>query len=258
MSKGSDLLKTRWLGRKDNKKKEKAKEKILLEMDSLLELSRHSILSKLNNSKDFAEYIKNQEDKEWNKTDFDKLEKEWKDKKMGVRISLFINNELRGCSGLLKSINNVYEDTIKHSIDASFSDNRFPPISWKDFKKIEIEVSLIDEDESLIKYRDPMELCLILDKQKDKGVLIRHPNGRQAYFLPDTWDLIPDPAMLLSSLCNNAGLPPASWRGEKRLWPQKMTEKKRNLYTGKVIQPEEYSGVRVYSLDVETVCGKGK
>tara|TARA_B100000287_G_C20630010_1_gene779412 strand:- start:68 stop:844 length:777 start_codon:yes stop_codon:yes gene_type:complete len=258
MSKGSDLLKSRWLSRKGNKSEKDKSEKLLLSMDSLLQLSRHSILSKLNGSKSFTEYVEEQKQKEWNDVDFESIEKIWKNEKMGVRVSIFINNELRGCSGLLKSSKNVYEDIIEHSINAGFSDERFPPLTWKDFKRIELEVSLIDEEEVLIEYKDPIELCMILDRQKDSGVLIRHPKGRQAYYLPDTWDLIPDPAMLLSSLCVNAGLPSASWRGEKRLWPRKIKEKKRDLYTGKIIEPEEFSGVSIYSLNVKTTCGKGK
>ena len=121
-----------------------------------------------------------------------------------------------------------------------------------------IEVTLIDEEEYPIEYNDPLELCMILEKDKEKGVLVRHPKGKFAYELPDTWDLIPDPAMFLSSLCVNAGLPSASWRGEKRLWPRKITEKKRNLYTGKVVEPEEFSGVSIYHLKVISTVGDGK
>ncbi len=258
MSKGSELLKKRWLGRKSEQDREQKEKKLVKSMDSLVELARHSILSILNGSESFDEYIKKEVKKEWNKTDFDKIKKTWSDLESGIRITLFVNNEFRGSYGTLKAEKNVYDDTITYAKKASFEDNRFPPLNWKEFKKLLIEVTLIDEEEYPIEYKDPLELCMILEKDKEKGVLVRHPKGKFAYELPDTWDLIPDPAMFLTTICGNAGLPASAWRGEKRLWPQKIKDKKRNLYTGEVIQPETFSGVEIYHLKVISACGNGK
>ena len=116
---------------------------------------------------------------------------------------------------------------------------------------------LVDKKTYPIEYKDPMELSMILEKNKDKGVLVKKDN-KSSYFLQDTWEQIPDPSMFLSSLCRNAGLQPSAWRGEKRLWPQKHTELKRNLYTGKIIQPEEYSGISIEWLQVKGYQGDGK
>jgi len=257
-SESSKLLKSRWLGRKEVRDKVKEEERFVKSMDSLVELARHSITSNLNGSKNFEEYVETQIKKEWNTTNFDKIKNMWGSEKLGVRISLFVDNEFRGSFGSIKSIENVYDDVISHSIKACIEDDRFPPVTWKEFKKLLIEVTLVDDDEIPIEYKDPLELCMILERDREKGVLIRHPKGTFAYHLPDTWDLIPDPAMFLTTLCSNAKLPPSAWRGESRLWPQKVTERKRNLYTGEVIEPEEYTGISIYHLNVRSTVGDGK
>ena len=64
MGKGSELLKQRWLGRKDEEDREQKEKKLVKSMDSLVELSRHSILSKLNGSKNFEEYVTSEEKKD--------------------------------------------------------------------------------------------------------------------------------------------------------------------------------------------------
>ena len=92
-SESSKLLKSRWLGRKEVRDKVKEEERFVKSMDSLVELARHSITSNLNGSKNFEEYVENQIKKEWNTTNFDKIKNMWGSEKLGVRISLFVDNE---------------------------------------------------------------------------------------------------------------------------------------------------------------------
>ena len=245
-------LKERFLA---NKSDEKQEQRLQRSRERLLFLSRHSINAGLQGLT-FEEYSDKNFDKK--SSPFNVIKKEWgnvKDK--GVRVVLYSKRELQGSYGTLKSTDNVYEDVINFSRISAFNDERFPPITNNGFKSLSISIFLVDDKEELIVYNDPLELTMLLKNTKHKGVLIRKDN-KQSYFLPDAWDLIPDPGMFLSSLCVNASLPSAAWKGEKRVWPQKIKERKRDLYSGKIIEPEEYSGIDVYQLNVDIINGTGK
>ena len=236
------------------KKKSIKKDTTVSQIEQLAFLARHSILSILNGNKNFDEYL----GKEFtDKKPFQLIEKTWGKQSSGICVSLYVHDEFRGSYVDRNAEGNIYDTIIDFSQKAAFEDNRFPPLNKKEFKSMTIEIMVVDKKSYPIEYKDPMELSMILEKNKDKGVLVKKDN-KSSYFLPDTWEQIPDPSMFLSSLCRNAGLQPSAWRGEKRLWPQKHTELKRNLYTGKIIQPEEYSGISIEWLQVKGYQGDGK
>ena len=234
-------LKKRFFDKRARKERQEKQQHI--SQESLLVLARHSIQTAINGTGlDEALLLD--------------IKKVWGSINKGVRISIYVGNKFCGSYGELKSNKNVYDDVINFSTKASFEDNRFPPLTTENFKNLDIEIFLIEEAEVPIEYNDPLEFTMLLGKHKDMGLVIRK-DKKESYYLPDTWDMIPDPSMFISSLCVNAGLPASAWRGEKRLWPQKVTERKRDLYTGKVIEPEEYAGIDILGLDVIRIRGKG-
>ena len=236
------------------KKKPIKKDTSVSNIEQLAFLARHSILSVLSGVKDFDEYL----GKEFiDKQPFQLIEKTWGNQSSGICISLYVHDEFRGSWLDRSAEGNIYDTILDFSKKAAFEDNRFPPLNKKEFKSMTIEIMLVDKESYPIEYKDPIELTMILERNKDKGVLVTKQN-KTSYFLPDTWEHIPNPAMFLSSLCKNAGLQPSAWRGEKRLWPQKLTDKRRDLYTGKIIEPEEYSGVDIEFLQVKGYQGDGK
>ena len=246
MAKKQSLLKSRWLGRK------KVEEDAKYTEDSLLFIVRHSILAGLQ-SKTLDEYIK-----EKYPTDkrFSKIKKDWESTKCGVRVSLFKDGDLRGSTGSITSKNNVYDDIVEYARQSAFNDERFPTILGKEFGKITFEVFLIENDMIPVSYNDPMELLVLLEKSKDMGVMVKK-DKKTSYFLSDTWEQIPEPGLFMSSLCLSADLPASSWRGQKRLWPGKRTELRRNLYTGKVVKPEEWGKLEVFHIPCLRIKGQG-
>ena len=250
MAKKEGLLKTRWLGRKKTRDEEKAKVRNL--KDSILFIVRHSILAGLQ-SKSLEDYIKTYPD---NKV-FEEIEKTFKKDTRGVRVSLYLNGNLRGSKGSLTSNNNLYDDLVEYSRTAAFNDERFPMLKGREFKGIEFDIFLIEADRIPITYKDPMELLVLLDKQKDMGVMVKRKT-KQSHFLPDTWEQIPDPGMFISSLCTSADLPSSIWRGGTRLWPSKIKERRRDLYTGKIVEPKLNSDIDVYHIPVQRIKGRGK
>tara|TARA_Y100000593_G_scaffold84466_1_gene159960 strand:- start:499 stop:1263 length:765 start_codon:yes stop_codon:yes gene_type:complete len=245
--------------RKERIKKDKEVnrlKRVRIEQNKLLELAKHTIIAELSNLS-FDKYVKQKfgvkEGKKVKTNKFDSMLKYWGKTTKGVTVSIFIGNEFRGSNGSVKSIKNVYDDVIDFTYKTAFNDIRFPRLKKKDFDKgIRIEIYLTDHKETPIYYNDPLELLILLDKSKNDGFLVRR-GSKEDYYLPDTWREIPNPSMFISSLCNKAGLPPGSWKGESRLWPGKTKVRRQNLYTGEVIEQET---IGIYSLKVDSIIGK--
>ena len=243
---GSGLLKSRWLGRKKTRDEEKFTEQ------SLIFLIRHTILAGLQ-YKYLDEYV---QEKYPTDKRFPKIKKQWSDVKVGIRVSIYKNGNLRGSKGSLESKTNVYDDVLEYTKTAAFKDERFPKINGKEFRYLEFEVTIIENERIPIEYKDPMELLVILGKSKDMGVMVKK-DKKSSYFLSDTWDLIPEPGMFMSSLCLSADLPASSWRGQKRIWPSKRTELRRDLYTGKIVKPSEWGRLEVLHIPCMRIKGRG-
>ena len=231
------------------KQQEREEEKLVESRKDLLFISKHSILSALKH-KTLDEYITLLSDQK--QREFSRIKKQWTDVELGVSVSLLNNNMFCGNYGELKCKGNVYDDVVEFSRKAAFEDNRFPPITEKDYDNLTQEIFLIDDEEYPLTYNDPTELLILLNQVKDMGLIVRK-DKKEAYYLPDVWEQIPDPGMFISSLCKSADMPASAWRGDKRIWPKKSTQSKMNLYTGEIIPPEEFSGIDIYMLAVQRI-----
>ena len=73
------------------------------------------------------------------------LEKECQDVHRGVFVSLFMNNNLRGCIGLFES-NHSLHDTIIYCVgQAALHDTRFRPVQRWELTDVVIELSILSE-----------------------------------------------------------------------------------------------------------------
>jgi AmmeMemoRadiSam system protein A len=104
----------------------------------------------------------------------------------------------------------LIEGVRQNSINAAFKDPRFPPLSRDEFDRIKIEVSVLTEPVPL-EHAGGSDLLEKLQPGLD-GVIIRK-GGRQATFLPQVWEQLPDKEKFLSHLCLKAGLPGDAWMG---------------------------------------------
>lgn len=127
---------------------------------------------------------------------------------MGAFVTLTKNGSLRGCIGHLVAKEPLIEGIRQNSINAAFKDPRFPPLSKDEFDRIKIEVSVLTEPLPL-EHSGGRDLLEKLQPKVD-GVIIRR-GGRQATFLPQVWEQLPDKEKFLSHLCLKAGLPADAW-----------------------------------------------
>lgn len=118
-------------------------------------------------------------------------------------VTLNINGNLRGCIGSLLPQRALFEDIVYNAKAAAFKDPRFPPLSQDEFKKIEIEISILTIPTPL-SYKDTSDL-------KDKlkigidGVILKD-GPYQATFLPSVWEQLPSFELFFAHLCQKAGL----------------------------------------------------
>ena len=122
-----------------------------------------------------------------------------------VTINKKPNDALRGCIGSLVAHRPLYEDIIYNAKTAALNDPRFKPLSPEELDDIKVEVSILSETEE-VHYTDIEDLKRKIRPYKD-GVVLKHGN-RQATYLPQVWEDLPNFDLFFASLCQKAGLAP--------------------------------------------------
>lgn len=124
-------------------------------------------------------------------------------------VTLTCKGNLRGCLGSLKAQFPLAEDVSRHAIAAATCDPRFPPLIAKELPYTVIEISALDPPIPLI-YDNPLDIPKLLRPGED-GVMLKE-GPRHATFLPQVWEMVPDPVLFLNMLCLKAHLPKDSWQ----------------------------------------------
>lgn len=124
-------------------------------------------------------------------------------------VTLKKQGHLRGCIGSLVTDTPLRENVRQNAIHAAFHDPRFPPLTRKEFDRIDIEVSILTAPAAL-SYTDSDDLLERLRPGND-GVILRKGHA-SATFLPQVWKQLPRCQDFLSHLCLKAGLAAQAWR----------------------------------------------
>ncbi|QOG12521.1 AmmeMemoRadiSam system protein A [Arcobacter sp. FWKO B] len=125
------------------------------------------------------------------------------DKPCATFVTLTLNGHLRGCIGSLIAHRTLLNDLVHNARSAAFEDPRFEPLSYDEFKIVDVEVSLLTEPVE-IKYSDTYDLKSKVQKGVD-GIIIKD-GGYQATFLPQVWESLPTFEAFFQALCQKAGL----------------------------------------------------
>lgn len=129
--------------------------------------------------------------------------------KRGVFVSLHINEALRGCIGYIEPIKTIYDGVKENALNAAFRDPRFLPLSENEQKEIKIEISVLSKPEKL----DFLDSQGLLEKLRPgvDGVILAK-GSRQATFLPQVWEMLPNKIVFLEQLSIKAGLKKDGWK----------------------------------------------
>lgn len=130
--------------------------------------------------------------------------------KRAVFVTLNKRGQLRGCIGCLTGTESIVAGIKRHSQNAAFNDYRFSPVTREEIPELEIDISVLTEPEHL-PYTDSEDLVNKL-RPKIDGVILKHPSGNSATFLPQVWDQLPATSHFLGHLCRKAGLHETEWR----------------------------------------------
>lgn len=136
-------------------------------------------------------------------------------------VTLTTHGQLRGCIGTLQARRPLGKDVALNAKAAAFQDDRFEPLSHREYPNLEIEVSVLSPLEELA--FDGQDQLLSLLRPGVDGLLLEY-EGWRGTFLPQVWAQLPDPAVFLAHLKQKAGLPPKFWDDDIRVSRYTVTE----------------------------------
>jgi AmmeMemoRadiSam system protein A len=126
----------------------------------------------------------------------------------GTFVTLLVGGALNGCIGTLEPIEPLAEAVNRLAWEAAFRDPRLPALTWDDYPRLTIKISVLSPLEPLPPMTED-ELLAALRPGVD-GLLIE-AGGRRATFLPAVWEQVDTPRSFLSQLQLKAGMRPGSW-----------------------------------------------
>ena len=130
--------------------------------------------------------------------------------KKGTFVTLWKNNELRGCIGNLESEKPIYQSVIDNCLASALLDPRFTTLKSNELDDIKIEISILSELKKLPNFTDYTSFLKYLNKYKP-GLLIKK-GTYQATFLPQVWEDLNSAELFISLLCEKAGLEKDEWK----------------------------------------------
>jgi hypothetical protein len=139
---------------------------------------------------------------------------EWLDEPGATFVTLTCAGALRGCIGSLVAERPLRTDVENNALAAAFSDPRFPPLSKREYRAIEVEVSLLSPMQPVTVESETHAMTLL--RPGVDGVLLEY-GRRRGTFLPQAWEQLPEPRAFLAHLKQKAGLPADFWADEVRL-----------------------------------------
>jgi AmmeMemoRadiSam system protein A len=139
---------------------------------------------------------------------------EWLNEPGATFVTLTCAGALRGCIGSLVAERPLRTDVESNALAAAFSDPRFAPVSAREYREIEVEVSLLSPMQPVTVESETHALTLL--RPGVDGVLLEY-GRRRGTFLPQVWEQLPEPRAFLAHLKQKAGLPADFWAEEIRL-----------------------------------------
>jgi AmmeMemoRadiSam system protein B/AmmeMemoRadiSam system protein A len=122
----------------------------------------------------------------------------------GAFVTINKKGSLRGCIGHIKGVKPLYKSVEEMAAAAAFQDPRFPPVTKKELKDLEIEISVLTPFEQIT---DTSEIevgkhGIYMERGFYSGLLL--PQVATEY----GWDR----ETFLEHTCRKAGLPPDAWK----------------------------------------------
>ncbi len=130
--------------------------------------------------------------------------------KQGLFVCLTIKGELRGCIGITEGIKSIREVIKEMSIEASFHDPRFPPITKNELKDISIEISILYPLEAVENFSEivPGKHGLVMERGYQKGLLLPQVAVEHGW----------DREEFMNQTCRKAGMENFCWENDAKVY----------------------------------------
>lgn len=123
-------------------------------------------------------------------------------------VTIKLHGQLRGCMGSLSSKQPLIENIARNAYNAAFEDPRFQPLTATEFLDIEIEVSVLSDQQIL---HCETEQALVQQLVPGRDGLILDDGKHCATFLPAVWEQLPTAQQFVAQLKLKAGLEAEQW-----------------------------------------------
>lgn len=130
--------------------------------------------------------------------------------KQGVFVTLHKNNDLRGCIGFPMPVYPLNMAIVESARSAAFHDPRFPPVTEKELKDIEIEISVLTVPEE-IKVSHPSDYKKKIKIGRD-GLIINGAFGSGLLLPQVATENNFNVEAFLNCLCQKAGMSFNCWK----------------------------------------------
>jgi AmmeMemoRadiSam system protein A len=130
-------------------------------------------------------------------------------------VTLYQGDTLRGCVGTSNAHRPLVVDVAANAYAAAFSDSRFSRLEHREFSGLAFQVSLLTEPCPLA-FEDEPSLLSQLRPHIDGVVL--DCDGKQALFLPQVWEKLPDAKEFIDQLKLKAGCNTDFWSPSVKAW----------------------------------------
>lgn len=125
------------------------------------------------------------------------------------------DGQLRGCTGSLDHGEPLIVNVLKSTIRAAAADPRFKRVSPEEAASLNVGISILSHERPIAV---DSEQALIDSLRPDHDGLIIRDQGRDALFLPQVWEALPDPRAFVRHLKTKAGLPADHWSPTVQAW----------------------------------------
>jgi AmmeMemoRadiSam system protein B/AmmeMemoRadiSam system protein A len=127
------------------------------------------------------------------------------------------DGQLRGCAGSLEEGEPLIVNLMKSTIRSAAADPRFPRVAVGEAAALGVSISILSH-QRLLPAASEQALIDGLRAGQD-GLIIRdRERGRDALFLPEVWEALPDPREFVRQLKAKAGLPADYWSPGLQAW----------------------------------------
>jgi AmmeMemoRadiSam system protein A len=115
--------------------------------------------------------------------------------KYAIFVTLYKNDELRGCIGTLEPELPLISGIEKYTLLAAFHDSRFSPVKKDELDNLKIEISILTKPKLVGSYRE-------ISFGKDGVVVEDFQSGEKSVFLPDVAQYFDNLKDFMEELCS--------------------------------------------------------